>query len=288
MSLMEERIKGVYDSLPLKEKRVAEYCLKNQDDIFKYSIAELARRSGTSQVAWVRFSKSLGYSGMKELKTKFYNEVKTSLENADKGGPKIEFKDVDQYTSLQAIADNICATSLQAVQTTYRLFDTPTFNDVVDKIVGARQIQIFGIGASLLAAYDLYCKFQRISYHVIFNEDYHNSLMTASQLCIQDVAIFICDSGHTNSILQLHKIAKDKGATTVAITKLGNNQLSKSADYVLFTTSPEIDKKSGVTSSRFAQLYLVDTLYTAVANRDYKNIQRYLQSSYDIFHQNNE
>ncbi|MCR5101563.1 MAG: MurR/RpiR family transcriptional regulator [Butyrivibrio sp.] len=284
MSLMEERIKGVYDTLPQKEKKVAEYCLNNQDDIFKYSISELAKRSETSQVAWVRFSKSLGYTGMKELKTKFYNEVRASLDDADRGGPKIEFKDLDQYTSLQAIADNICATSLQAVQTTYRLFDTPTFNEVVEKIIEAKHIQIFGIGASAIAAYDLYCKFQRINYHVIYNEDSHNSRMTASQLCDEDVAIFFCDSGHSRGILELLDLAKEKKATTVGITKLGNNPLSKGSDYVLFTTSPEIDRKSGVTSSRFAQLYLVDTLYTAVANRDYKNVKKYLQSSFEAFH----
>ena len=44
-----------------------------------------------------------------------------------------------------------------------------------------------------------------------------------------------------------------------------------------------IDKKSGITSSRFAQLFLVDTLYTAIANRDYENIREYLKDSYEVF-----
>jgi DNA-binding MurR/RpiR family transcriptional regulator len=145
-------------------------------------------------------------------------------------------------------------------------------------------IRIFGVGSSGLAAYDLYTKFQRLSYNVTFNEDYHNSLMNAAQLKSGDVAIFICDSGKTEEIMQILKIAKNKGATTVAITKLGNSPLAQGCDHVMFTTSPEIDKKSGVTSSRFAQLFLVDTLYTAVANKDFKNIRQHLQDSYDLFH----
>ena len=83
--------------------------------------------------------------------------------------------------------------------------------------------------------------------------------------------------------MQLFNIAKGRGACTVAITKLGNNALTTGCDYVIFATSPEIDKKSGITSSRFAQLFLVDTLYTAIANRDYDNIEKYLALSYEIF-----
>jgi DNA-binding MurR/RpiR family transcriptional regulator len=186
---------------------------------------------------------------------------------------------------MQAIADNICATSSQAIQTTYRLFDTKSFEAAVDAIVAARMIRIFGVGSSGLAAYDLYTKFQRLSYSVTFNEDHHNSLMNAAQIQKGDIAIFICDSGRTEEIMQLLKICKDRGATTIAITKLGNSPLAQGCDHVMFTTSPEIDKKSGVTSSRFAQLFLVDTLYTAVANKDFENIRQHLQDSYDIFHE---
>ena len=157
------------------------------------------------------------------------------------------------------------------------------YPDAVDKIINAKQIQIFGVGTAGLAAYDLYCKLLRIHYNVVFNQDQHLSLMTVSQIGPADVAIFFSDNARNKQIMQLFTAAKDAGATTVAITKLGNNALTTRCDYVLFATSPEIDKKSGITSSRFAQLFLVDTLYTAIANRDYDNIEKYLALSYEIF-----
>lgn len=279
MSILEERINSVYQSLTRQEKIAADYCLKNESLIYNATVSELAEQSGTTQATWSRFSKSLGYDGLKGLKKDLFTEAK----KAEKAGPRIEFKDVNEYTSLQAIADNICATSCQAVQTTYRLFDAATFGEAVASIIAADQIQIFGVGNGHLAAYDLYCKLLRLSYHAVFNNDPHNCLMTASQAGEDDVAIFLCDSGRTDSILKLVSIVKERGASTIAITKLGNSPLAQTCDHVLFTTSPEIDKKSGVTSSRFSQLYLVDTLYTAIANRDYDNIKQYLQSSYDVF-----
>ncbi len=280
MSILEERIKSVYTNLTREERKAADYCLKNDAGIFNKTVAELADASGTTQATWSRFAKSLGYSGLKGLK----HELFTTANNAEKEGPKIEFKDVDQYTSMQAIADNICATSIQAVQTTYRLFDSKSFESAVDAIIKAKMIRIFGVGSSGLAAYDFYTKLQRLSYNVTFNEDYHNSLMNASQLKPGDVAIFICDSGKTEEIMEILSVARKKGATSVAITKLGNSPLAQGCDHVMFTTSPEIDKKSGVTSSRFAQLFLVDTLYTAIANKDFSNIRQHLQDSYDLFH----
>lgn len=284
MNIVSEKIKSHYDTLPASERLVADYVLENKDALFQHPIKELATLSGTTQAAWTRFAQAIGYTGLKDLKNAYYAEANTTLEQTDKGGPKIAFKDVNEYTSLQSIADNICATSVQAVQTTYRLFDAGTFSETVSDIVKAKQIQVFGVGTASVAAYDLYCKLRRIHYNVVFNHDHHMNLMTVSQIGPEDAAIFFSDNAKNTEIMQLFSIAKERKAVTIAVTKLGNNALTTGCDHVLFATSPEIDKKSGITSSRFAQLFIVDTLYTAIANRDYENIKGYLKSSYDVFH----
>jgi|GEM_PF-2450678 DNA-binding MurR/RpiR family transcriptional regulator len=284
MNIVSEKIKSHYDTLPASERLVADYVLENKDALFQHPIKELATLSGTTQAAWTRFAQAIGYTGLKDLKNAYYAEANTTLEQTDKGGPKIAFKDVNEYTSLQSIADNICATSVQAVQTTYRLFDAGTFSETVSDIVKAKQIQVFGVGTASVAAYDLYCKLRRIHYNVVFNHDHHMNLMTVSQIGPEDAAIFFSDNAKNTEIMQLFSIAKERKAVTIAVTKLGNNALTTGCDHVLFATSPEIDKKSGITSSRFAQLFIVDTLYTAIANRDYENIKGYLKNSYDVFH----
>ncbi len=284
MDIVSEKIKSHYDVLPASEKLVADYVLHNKDALFQHPIKELAKLSGTTQAAWTRFAQAIGYDGLKDLKNAYYAEVNTNLQQADKGGPKVSFKDVNEYTSLQSIADNICATSVQAVQTTYRLFDAGSFSEAVNKIIAARQIQVFGIGTAGLAAYDLYCKLLRIHYNAVFNQDHHMNLMTISQITPEDVAVFFSDNAKNPEIMQLFNIAKSRGAATIAVTKLGNNALTTGCDHVLFATYPEIDKKSGITSSRFSQLFLVDSLYTAIANRDYENIKGYLKDSYEVFH----
>ncbi len=284
MNIVSEKIRSNYENLPTSERLVADYVLANKDALFQHPIKELAEMSGTTQAAWTRFAQAIGYSGLKDLKNAYYSEANTNLEQAGKGAPKVAFKDVNEYTSLQSIADNICATSVQAIQTTYRLFAAESFSDAVSAMVGAKQIQIFGVGTASVAAYDLYCKLLRIHYNVVFNQDHHMNLMTVSQIGPDDVAIFFSDNAKNTEIMQLFDIAKSREAVTIAVTELGNNELTTGCDQLLFATSPEIDKKSGITSSRFAQLLIVDTLYTAIANRDYENIKGYLKDSYDVFH----
>ena len=155
-------------------------------------------------------------------------------------------------------------------------------------MVEAKQIQIFGVGTAGIAAYDLYCKLLRIHYNVVFNQDHHMNMMTVSQADEGDIVLLFTDNAKNKEIMHLFNIAKKKNATIVTITKLGNNVLTTTSDYVLFVSSPEIDKKSGITSSRFAQLFLVDSLYTAIANRDYENIKGYLNDSYEVFNENNK
>ena len=284
MNIVSEKIKSNYDNLPSSEKLVADYVLEHKEALFKHPIKELAEMSGTTQAAWTRFAQAIGYDGLKDLKNAYYAEANTNLEKVGENAPKISFKDVNEYTSLQSIADNICATSVQAIQTTYRLFAAEAFGEAVEAIVAAKQIQVFGVGTAGIAAYDLYCKLLRIHYNVVYNQDHHMSLMTASQIGPEDVAVFFSDNAKNTEIMQLFNIAKEKKAVTIAVTKLGNNALTTGCDHVLFATSPEIDKKSGLNSSRFAQLLIVDTLYTAIANRDYENIKEYLRDSYDVFH----
>ena len=76
MSLLEERIKSVYANLTREERKAADYCLKNDSSIYNNTVAELAEASGTTQATWSRFSKSLGYSGLKGLKREIFSDAK--------------------------------------------------------------------------------------------------------------------------------------------------------------------------------------------------------------------
>lgn len=274
----------MYSGLSKSEQIAANYFLNHPDHIFQYPLASLSQMSGTSQGAWVRFCKSIGFDGLKGLKNALF--IETSQEKAESDSiVQTQFLDIRQCSSIPVAADQICANSIQAIEATRKLLDEQALEQIVPMIINARSIGCFGIGASGLVAEDLYSKFLRLGYHVFFSHDIHVSYSFASTSSPQDMAIIFSNSGETSEILRLARILKNCGTPTVAITRYHvNNPLSELADYVLYIDSTEILKRSGATSSRIAQLCVSDILFMAVASMDYDHIEEKLELSYESCH----
>ncbi|MBO5851377.1 MAG: SIS domain-containing protein [Clostridia bacterium] len=76
------------------------------------------------------------------------------------------------------------------------------------------------------------------------------------------VVIGISHSGASRDIVQAMQIAKQNGATTVAITNIDKSPIDKVSDVVLSTVSDETNYRILGLSSRIAQLAIVDTIYS--------------------------
>lgn len=282
MTTIEMRVRNMETDFSNSEKIVASYFLQNKENIFKYPLAVLAQMSGTSQGAWVRFCKSIGFEGLKGLKNALFLEMNQTIQES--GPAQVQFTDIKDHATLSSMAENVCASSIQAIDATLKLFDEGLLELIVQQIIQADSVRLFGIGASSLVAADLYYKFLRIGYNVLYTQDSHIAITYASTGTPRDIGIFISNSGETAEILNACNILKQTGATAIAITRNCPNSLSQKADYVLYTSSPEVYKRSGAMSSRIAQLCINDILFTAVANRDYENIEQNLKLSYAACH----
>ncbi len=281
MATIELEVKKIYPDISRSEQLAADFFLNNKEAIFQYSLATLAKMSQTSQGAWVRFCKSLGYDGMKDLKNALFNEINNAKVN-DAAETAIEFSDIHECSSISAIARNVCNSSIEAIHMTCQLLDETLLETVAEHVIHAKSIRLFGIGASGLVAMDLYYKLLRIGFNVTYTSDFHISMTYASTSTEEDVALIFSNSGETSEIIKIVHVLKENHTPTVAITKYTNSTLSKAADYALYMNSPEIFKRSGAMSSRIAQLCLSDILFTVIANRDYQNIEGNLEKSYDV------
>ena len=279
MTTIEIRTRNMYDQLSNAERLAANYLLHNLDHIFRYPLATLAERSGTSQGAWVRFCKSIGYDGIKALKNALFKEMKeNAAENS--ASPTYHFTDVQSYPNLTSVAKSICASSILAVEDTLTLLDESILKEAVMKIKNARRIALFGIHASGTVATDLYNKLLRIGYPVIFSPDYHVSLTIAATLTSEDVAIFFSYSGETEEILRLSKIVGEQKACIISVTRPAENTLAAQAQCSLLVNSPQTDKRTGAMSARIAQLVMADILFTAIINQEYTKIEGCLEQTY--------
>lgn len=276
---IEMRVHSVIDGLTNAEKKVAHYFLENMESIFSKPIAQLARECGVSQVAWVRFCKSLGFEGLKDLKKSLFIELnEKSVEDTMEEEPI--FRDIKDYSHTDQIIQAIKSSEIQAIEDTIRLLDPEGLETIAEQMICAESIKIIAVGASAVVAEDLFNKLLRIGKNVCFSKDNHMQMTYASNLTPLDLAIFISNSGMTIEVLEALEIAKKRGCSTVAITKLCKSPLAIGAEQVLYTSSPETNRRSGAMSSRIAQLTIVDILFTTMANKDYNNIEGQLERSY--------
>ena len=275
---IELRIQGVYDSLSNAEKRAAAYFLNNVENVFSKPISQLASESGVSKVAWVRFCKALGFSGLKELKKSLFNEI---YQTKGKEDSHIVFPDIlkAEQDSIDQMILSVRNNSLRAVQDTAMLLDPASVELAARKILAAKSVRIFGMGASALVGEDLCSKLLRIDLDVRFFVDFHVQLTYAANMTPEDVAVIISTSGRTKECLEILDIANQCGTPVISLTAFGKSPLALGSDIQLYSSSPEVAPRSAAMSSRIAQMLAVDVLFSAVARLDYDQTASTLEKS---------
>lgn len=274
---IELRVNSVYGSLSNAEKKAATYFLNHVEDVFNKPIAELAKESGASKVAWVRFCKAIGFDGLKDLKKSLVNELFKTTENENDGDTV--FSDIHGDTSTEQLIAAVKVSTLRDIQDTAKLLDPSAVEKAANLIVKARSVRFFGLGTSALVAEDLYCKLLRIDKNVCFSKDLLVQLSYAANMTSDDVAILFSISGRTREILEILSLAKSAGTPSVAVTTFGKNPLAANADICLYIASPETTPRSGAMSGRIAQLMAVDVLFAAAARLNYEHVVPKLENS---------
>ena len=69
------KINESLDSLPRREKLLANYILGNLKDVSKMTITTLSKKSKASAATIVRFANRLGYAGYREFTKSLYSDV---------------------------------------------------------------------------------------------------------------------------------------------------------------------------------------------------------------------
>lgn len=272
MTNIEIRVRNVYNELSNSEKKAADYFLADVERIFQQPIAQLAESAGVSQVAWVRLAKTLGFDGLKSMKRSLFSELNSSS-SEDEDKSRYIFTDIKDYSGLSDVFMAIKNSSMQSIEDTVNLLNADVVDAVVQRLIEARSVKLFGVGASALVAEDFYNKLLRIGSNVCFSHDGHIQLTYAANTREGDVCFFISHSGMTKEVNEAFDIAsKTKGATMVSLTKLGKNPLAGKSDFELYTSSPENNHRSGAMSSRISQLIVIDVLFTALASRNYDQV----------------
>ena len=146
----EDRVTSHLDKLSPAEQRVARLLLEAREEALVASAASLAVKAKTSDATVVRTVRSLGFSGLDELRRLLATELKNSLNIASRLTQTLR----DVGDDLQMAFERTLDIHRDAIEKLRRDVSAETFRTTVHAIVGANRVAIFGIGpSSAIAAY---------------------------------------------------------------------------------------------------------------------------------------
>ena len=94
----------------------------------------------------------------------------------------------------------------------------------------------------------------------------------------KSVVIGISHSDSNKGLVEALEVAKARGAKLIAITSYQKSALSQLTDITLYTSTRETEFRTEASSSRLAQLSLIDTLYVGVSLQRQEETLKHLQS----------
>jgi RpiR family carbohydrate utilization transcriptional regulator len=267
------RIRSNMPGLRPSERKVARYIIENPGKIVELSVTELAYLSGTSDATVVKMCQRQGYSGFQELKIRLTREL--PLYNTEVHG------EISPMDDVEDVKNKLFQLNTQALTDTCRVLNTDQLRAAVAALSDAKNIIVYGAGASGIVSTDVEHKFLRIGVECHAFYDAHMAIAAATLSTPRSVALGISHSGATDDTVRFLTVAKQAGATTVCITNYVNSPIANAADITLLTSVKESDFRSSALTSRVAQLSIIDVLFIAVAQEQLKKTTNCLAETGD-------
>ncbi|MDD9149950.1 MULTISPECIES: MurR/RpiR family transcriptional regulator [unclassified Sporolactobacillus] len=266
------QIKSKLNELSKTEKKIGEYVLRHSVETVSDNTSELAKKAGVSPATVVRFCRSIGLSGFSQLKIRLYADASDVNEGL--------YTDITPDEDERVIVDKLALRFNQSISQTSNNLDTDSIKKMAEMIDICKTIYVYGLGASHVVAEDFMQKFSRIGKPVVNMLDHH--LLSSSLISAEGRNMFVAisNSGETNEAVKLTQIAKQKKFCTVGISQNRNSTLAKLVDLPIIHSGGEaVMLRSAATTSLVSQLFTVDVLYYAYANRHSKKIMNMLRES---------
>lgn len=271
------RIRGALPSLAPAERRVGMVVLDNLSVASGLTIGQLASAASTSQTTVLRFCRRVGFDGYPQLRL----ALATESGRMEGDGRRVVGSDIGPRDPLHTVVEKIAYADARAVEDTAAQLDVDVLRSVVDAVVRAGRVDLYGVGASAFVAADFQQKLHRIGRVAFAWSDVHVALSSAAVLGAGDVAFGISHTGTTPETIDALAEAGRHGAVMVALTNAPRSPIAAQADLVLTTAARETTFRSGAMASRLAQLTVVDCIFVGVAQRTFRRTQAALEATRD-------
>jgi DNA-binding MurR/RpiR family transcriptional regulator len=246
-----------FDEFSRSQKDVARYIVDHLDEAAFQTAEELARRADTSSSTVVRFSQALGFEGYPELQQAAIEEYRSRAPGAEAAGPLFDFDHSEFEAALAADHAN--------VEETVRNLTREQVEACVTALAGAHRVMIVGLDQLAFFASYLRHLLALLDIRAEVVASPRQDSITRLSRVEEDTLVIAFSAGRAHPIVvRSLKLAKHRGAHTMAITDATLSDLGEHADLTLYYSS----NGPSFTRSNTSLLAIVQALAHGVYARD--------------------
>jgi len=251
----------ITDALPnlnKSETKVANVILSDPDAATQSSIATLAKKASVSEPSVNRFCKRFDAAGFPDFKLKLAKSLVSGIRFVN--------RNVDPNDDVASYTPKIIDSTINTLASVRDKISYTRVNQVVDKLIQAKRIYFFGLGASGSVARDAEHKFFRFNLPVSSHDDVLMQLMLASTGGAGDLFFIVSHTGRTKEIVEVAEIARDNGSTVIGLTA-PDSPLAAMCTLAMDVDVPENTDEYMPMASRIVHLVVLDVLATGMTLR---------------------
>jgi len=203
------RLESMMDAMTRSEVRIARQILAAPDDFVRSSVRSVAADLGVSEPTILRFCRTVGCEGFKDLKFRLIQELALSQANSDRAeratkavgssgrgavaGRGMAHKSLDD--------DRLFDTIIEALTRTRSTLVNEDVLRSAQAVAKAGRVVVYGIGGSSAAmAVEAHNRLFRLNVPVMVFTDGYTQRMSAAILAEGDVALFISSTGRPRAL----------------------------------------------------------------------------------------
>ncbi|MFZ9036133.1 MAG: MurR/RpiR family transcriptional regulator [Francisellaceae bacterium] len=268
-SILEKLQNGEF-KLRKSEQKVANWILDHAGETTSLNITTIAQNVGVSEPTVVRFCRAVGCKGYQEFKIRFAEDLAL--------GQISESIDIKVDDTTEAVKSKVAQYARASLSSIDREIKSEELEHASNILIEANKVVVCGFGASNCTAFDGFHKLFRIMSKVEYHPDMHMSAMAVGSLQPGDAMIAISNSGKSEALISLCKLARSNGAKVISITNPGS-AVDQTANARL-NIKKQVDTGLFVPMAhRLKQLTIIDFLVYNYARLNVDTAQNRLQKT---------
>ncbi len=254
-------------NLTFIENEIAHFVMNKPDFFTKNTITAIAQEIGVSETSINRFCKKVGFKGFNDFKIAIAQD--THYRNMNSKA---------QQRENISFADSLAFDYNDLIMNTSALIEEEDILKSVKMIVKAKNIYIFGVLSSWMAALELKQKLSLVGINAFAYNDSYNMKLSASLSTPDDLVIAITRSGSVREIIDALGLAHQNNAQIITITSYNSTSITQYANIKLIASDKLSVKNNAILSEHITFLFVIDLIFGTLLNSDSRYMKKKLNS----------